>query len=125
MDRRQHGLGEGHGKGDADEADGGRIKPLPHSVYSQIQSSVVINTLSDAVLGLLRNSLDARATRIEITVNQARGGCTVEDDGLGIHPREFQNDGGLGKMHRELKPALVMIAHSARNIKGWQGRHTR
>ena len=77
------------------------IKALPPDVAAQINSSTAIPSLSSAVLGLLKNSLDAQAGRIDITVDFARGSCSVEDDGLGISPADFQDDGGLGKSYRE------------------------
>ena len=77
-----------------------RIRPLPDVVVSQIKSSSVITSLNTVILGLLRNSLDSGATRVEISSNFERGNCSVEDDGRGIHPCEFTVDGGLGKMYR-------------------------
>jgi DNA mismatch repair protein MLH3 len=75
------------------------ILPLPEHVVAQIKSSTAIVSLTGVVLGLLENSLDAGATKIEATVDFARGGCSVEDDGLGIAPFEFQEEGGLGKLY--------------------------
>ncbi|KAJ8107367.1 hypothetical protein OPT61_g8920 [Boeremia exigua] len=75
------------------------IWPLPDEVVAQIKSSTAIVSLSGVVLELLKNSLDAKASRINITVDFARGGCVVEDDGLGIPPAEFSDDGGLGKLY--------------------------
>ncbi|KZF25818.1 hypothetical protein L228DRAFT_259186 [Xylona heveae TC161] len=77
----------------------GRIRPLPSEVAAQIHSSATINTLQDVILGLLRNSLDAGATRVEIFVDFSRGGCIVEDDGCGIPAEEFHEKGGLGKFY--------------------------
>jgi DNA mismatch repair protein MLH3 len=85
------------------ERQAGRIKSLSEDAVSQIKSSTVITTLNDVVLGLVKNALDADATNIDIAVNQARGGCVVEDNGLGIHPADFQEDGGLGKMYQTSK----------------------
>ncbi|OMP83380.1 DNA mismatch repair protein MLH3 [Diplodia seriata] len=73
------------------------IAPLPPDVVAQIKSSTAITSLATAILGLVENSLDAGATRIEVAVDARRGGCTVEDDGLGILPSEFRDGGGLGK----------------------------
>ncbi|KAL9097317.1 MAG: hypothetical protein Q9165_000744 [Trypethelium subeluteriae] len=70
-------------------------------VVAQIKSSVAVTSLNDVVSELVKNSLDANAAKIEVTVDYARGGCVVEDDGLGINAQEFQEEGGLGKLHRE------------------------
>ena len=75
------------------------IRPLPDEVVAQIKSSTAIVSLTGVVLELLKNSLDAKASRIDATVDFVRGGCTVEDDGLGIPPAEFGEDGGLGKLY--------------------------
>lgn len=78
------------------------ILPLPPEVAAQIESSTTITSLSIVVLGLFANSLDANAQRIDINVDLRRGAASVEDDGNGIPPREFGEDGGLGKPFREL-----------------------
>jgi hypothetical protein len=75
------------------------ILPLPAEVVAQIKSSIAIVSLTSVVLELFKNSLDARAAKIEATIDFARGACTVEDDGLGIAPCEFGEDGGLGKLY--------------------------
>lgn len=75
------------------------IRPLPDDVVAQIKSSTAIVSLRGVVLELVKNSLDAKASRIEVSVDFARGACTVEDDGLGIPPAEFVEEGGLGKRH--------------------------
>jgi DNA mismatch repair protein MLH3 len=75
------------------------IRPLPDEVVAQIKSSTAIVSLTGVVLELIKNSLDARAAKIDVTVDFARGDCTVEDDGLGILPAEFREDGGLGKLY--------------------------
>lgn len=76
-----------------------RILPLPADVIAQIKSSTTITSLTGAVLELVRNSLDADACKVDIIVDFPRGSCTVEDDGLGILPAEFREEGGLGKLH--------------------------
>ena len=68
-------------------------------VVAQLRSSTAIVSLTGVVLELLKNSLDAKATRVDAAVDFARGGCVVEDDGLGIAPLEFAQDGGLGKLY--------------------------
>jgi hypothetical protein len=75
------------------------IRPLPPDVISQLRSSITITSLTGVVLELLRNSLDAGATKVDISIDWRRGGCTVEDDGWGIPPAEFHETGNLGKMH--------------------------
>ena len=77
------------------------IQRLPQDVIAQLKSSTAIVSLSDAVLGLLKNSLDARATKIPISVDFTRGSCTVDDNGTGIAPFDFAEPGGLGKPYRE------------------------
>ncbi|KAH7094453.1 DNA mismatch repair protein [Paraphoma chrysanthemicola] len=75
------------------------ILPLPADVVAQIKSSTAIVSLAGVVLELLKNALDAQATKVDATVDFARGACIVQDDGLGIAPLEFAEDGGLGKLH--------------------------
>lgn len=77
------------------------IKPLPVEVAARIQSSTAIPSLSSAILGLVANSLDAEACKIDIIVDFGRGMCVVEDDGYGIAPSEFGENGGLGKPYRK------------------------
>lgn len=75
------------------------IKPLPGDVVAQIKSSVVITSLNNVICGLIKNSLDAAATRINVSIDYLRGNCSVEDNGNGIPPSEFNDDGGLGQLH--------------------------
>ncbi|CAK7219400.1 Vacuolar protein sorting-associated protein 11 [Sporothrix curviconia] len=75
------------------------IQRLPGAVATQIKSSTTIASLNDAVLGLLRNAIDAGASRVVIQVDYGRGACSVEDDGTGIPPAEFLPEGGLGKLY--------------------------
>lgn len=78
------------------------ILPLPIGVAAQIKSSAAITSLCGVVIGLVENSLDAGAKKIEANVDFRRGTCIVEDDGHGISPSEFSHYGGLGKPHRTL-----------------------
>ncbi len=80
------------------------IRPLPAEVAAQIRSSHSITCLSDVVLGLLKNSLDARASQIEISVDFRLGGCASVDNGHGIVPEDFADEGGLGCPYSELIP---------------------
>ncbi|KJX97162.1 DNA mismatch repair protein [Zymoseptoria brevis] len=84
-----------------------RILPLPPDVIAQIHSSKHITTLQGVILSLLENSLDAASTKVDITVDWKRGSCTIDDNGDGISPDEFAEDGGLGKMYCTSKPSLA------------------
>ncbi|CAD6574993.1 MAG: DNA mismatch repair protein [Alectoria sarmentosa] len=87
------------------------ILPLPPEVAAQIKSSTTINSLSIVVLGLLANSLDADARRVDINVDLRRGAASVEDDGNGIPPKEFHEYGGLGKPYHTSKNNSLSVAH--------------
>ncbi|PTB63784.1 hypothetical protein BBK36DRAFT_1125541 [Trichoderma citrinoviride] len=75
------------------------IRPLPEDVVGKIRSSSTITSLNGVVCGLLKNSLDAGATKVNIVVEYGRGNCIVEDNGLGIVPGDFSEDGGLGRSY--------------------------
>lgn len=83
------------------------IKPLPEDVVAQIKSSVLITSLNNVITGLVKNSLDAEATKVNIAVDYSRGNCSVEDNGVGIPPSEFQDDGGLGHLHCMCAPSAI------------------
>ena len=78
------------------------IQPLPPDVVAQIKSSTTITSLNGVIYELIKNSLDAEATKVTIDVDYGRGGCVVEDDGVGIMATECDEGGGLGKPYREL-----------------------
>jgi DNA mismatch repair protein MLH3 len=75
----------------------GSIQRLPDDVVAQLKSSIAVVSLSGVVIELLKNALDAGATKVEGTVDFGRGACTIEDDGFGIAPFEFREEGGIGK----------------------------
>ncbi|KAF7931099.1 uncharacterized protein EAE97_009308 [Botrytis byssoidea] len=79
------------------------IQPLPSDVIAQIKSSSTITTLNGVIFELVKNCLDASCSRIEIDVDYSRGSCIVEDNGLGILPSEFGENGGLGKLYHSSK----------------------
>ncbi len=83
------------------------ILPLPPQVAAQIVSSTSIPSLTSVVLGLISNSLDAGACKIDVNVDFSRGAASVEDDGVGIPPKEFTDSGGLGKIYRETCPLFL------------------
>lgn len=76
------------------------IQALPLDVAAKIKSSTSITHLHGVVVGLVKNSLDAGAQTVLVSVDFKRGSCIVEDDGKGIRPVEFEPTGGLGKAHR-------------------------
>jgi DNA mismatch repair protein MLH3 len=76
------------------------IRPLPQDVVAKIKSSTSITYLNGVIIELVKNSLDASARIIDVTVDYRRGGCSVEDDGHGIPQAEFELWGGLGKAYR-------------------------
>ncbi|KAG8527912.1 uncharacterized protein KY384_006828 [Bacidia gigantensis] len=92
-----------------------RILPLPQDVAAQIKSSATIASLTSVVIGLLENALDANAKKIEIEVDYSRGACIVEDDGHGIQPKEFREQGGLGR------PCHTSKHKSAKVVYGGHG----
>lgn len=77
------------------------IRQLPSHVIDKLKSSVTIISLNGVATGLLANALDAGASKVNISIDYARGNCTVEDNGSGIAAEEFKDDGGIGKLHRK------------------------
>ncbi|CZR69341.1 related to dna mismatch repair homologue (hpms2) [Phialocephala subalpina] len=90
------------------------IRPLPPEVIAQIKSSITITSLNGVICELVTNSLDAGSTKIDVRVDYSRGGCVVEDDGLGIEPSEFGENGGLGKTHHSSKLNSQTPIHGGR-----------
>lgn len=86
------------------------IKPLPSEVVAQIKSSITITSLNGVDCELVKNSLDAGATKLDITVDYGRGSCTVEDDGFGILPSDFRDEGGLGNLYRKISLILLLCS---------------
>jgi hypothetical protein len=76
------------------------IRQLPPDVVAKIKSSTSITHLNGVIVELAKNSLDANAHTVLVSVDFKRGSCIVEDDGEGIPPVEFESGGGLGKAHR-------------------------
>lgn len=91
-------------------APGPAIQALPLDVAAQIKSSTSITHLHGVVVDLVKNSLDAGAQTVLVSVDFKRGSCTVEDDGEGIRPAEFEPTGGLGKAHRTSSSTFDYLA---------------
>ena len=65
------------------------VQRLSYLVTARIKSSASLNSFDDVVLGLMRNSLDANATTIDIVIDLMHAYCSIEDNGNGIAPEEF------------------------------------
>ena len=74
------------------------IRPLATEVHDQIKSAVLITSLNDVVLGLIKNSLDAHADHLEVVLDYKKGYCKVTDNGEGVDEGNFSIHGRLGKM---------------------------
>ena len=86
------------------------IRPLSSEVIAQIKSSISITHLQDVIVELVKNSLDADATKIDVEVDFAKGGCCVEDNGLGIQSRELDVGGNLGQAYCKRLPDMLLMA---------------
>lgn len=86
-----------------------RIERLSTADIAHIRSSVVITSLQDVVLGLVKNSLDAGATSIEVHVNFSRGSCEVKDNGCGIAMNDFAEDGALLQQYSTSKRDAINL----------------
>ncbi|RKF78790.1 putative dna mismatch repair protein [Golovinomyces cichoracearum] len=90
------------------------IFALSPDVINQVKSYSSVTSLNEVIYELLKNSLDASATKAEITVDYSRGTCSIEDNGLGIPPCEFHEAGGLGKAYRTSKQIDIETVHGGR-----------
>jgi hypothetical protein len=61
-----------------------RIRQLDSRDSRMVQAQHTIGNFSDAVLALVLNAIDAKATSIRVTVDKDVFFCCVEDDGVGI-----------------------------------------
>ncbi len=68
----------------------GRIKQLSVNLINQIAAGEVIERPYSVVKELVENSIDAGATKIEISVSNVCRDIRVADNGSGIHPDDIQ-----------------------------------
>ncbi len=67
-----------------------RIKQLPKNVINQIAAGEVIERPASVVKELVENSIDAGASKIEISISNECRNVRVADNGCGIHPDDIE-----------------------------------
>ena len=68
----------------------GRIKQLSVNLINQIAAGEVIERPASVVKELVENSIDAGATKIEISISNECRNIRVADNGCGIHPDDIE-----------------------------------
>lgn len=66
------------------------VLPLSAETRSQIRSTQILTSLPQIISELVQNSLDAKATRIEIGIDLAQWECWVKDNGTGMSKAGMQ-----------------------------------
>ena len=93
------------------------VEILPPNVRKKISAGEVIESPADVVKELVENSLDAKATEIEVEIS--KGGkrlIVVQDNGIGIHPEDIDKvflEGATSKI-REEKDLLRITSYGFR-----------
>ena len=67
-----------------------RIKQLPTNLVNQIAAGEVIERPASIVKELVENSIDAGATKVEISISNSCRNIRIADNGSGIHPDDIQ-----------------------------------
>ena len=93
-----------------------RIHLLDNISQAKIKSAVQILSLTDVIVELVKNALDAQASSIKIVLNYAHGFCSVLDNGYGIPAGEFSQNGRLARAYCTSK------TERQANIYGHHGR---
>ena len=68
----------------------GRIKQLSVNLINQIAAGEVIERPASVVKELVENSIDAGATKIEISISNECRNIRIADNGCGIHPEDIE-----------------------------------
>ncbi|KAJ3371101.1 DNA mismatch repair protein [Allomyces arbusculus] len=66
-----------------------RVSRLPDHEAEHLRSALVISSLTDLVLELVYNAIDAGATRVAVDMDLAAFQVTVKGDGAGCHPDDM------------------------------------
>lgn len=66
-----------------------RIESLPVEAVQHLRSSVAITDFASVIVELVHNALDARASKVEISIHASNWECKVADDGVGIKKEDL------------------------------------
>lgn len=69
------------------------VKKLSSPLKRKIRSGIALPNITQCIEELVLNSLDAKSTRISIVCDFDNFYIEVDDNGLGIHPNDFQDIG--------------------------------
>ena len=83
-----------------------RIKQLPVNLINQIAAGEVIERPASVVKELVENSIDAKASKIEISISNDCRNIRIADNGTGIHPDDIE---------------LAFLKHATSKLKDEEG----
>lgn len=66
------------------------IHQLSSNVVSCLRSQVVVASVAQCISELIQNSIDASATRIDVTLHSEDLYISVKDNGCGITPEDMK-----------------------------------
>ena len=94
------------------------IQQLPAALVGQLRSPLIVKSLSQALEELVSNSLDAKATSVDIQIDLSSLNLTISDNGHGIEPASFD---WLAKRHATSKlQTLKQLEHGVATL-GFKG----